>query len=72
VFVPSYTGNMARAVEGHRRFLGHRKTISPDRKQLVALYDKLDQGDLREGPELAILISEMHQKRYCAPDPFPS
>lgn len=34
MFVPSHSGNMARAVEGHRRFLGHRRTIAPDRFNL--------------------------------------
>ncbi|KAI3887648.1 hypothetical protein MKW92_045749, partial [Papaver armeniacum] len=31
VFIPSYFGNMAREVEGHRRFLGHIKIFSPER-----------------------------------------
>ncbi|KAH9565287.1 hypothetical protein CY35_04G070300 [Sphagnum magellanicum] len=67
VFVPSYSGHMARAVEGHRRYLGHRKTISPDRKELVVLFDKLDRGELEEGPELAELITEIHRRRQGSP-----
>ncbi|RWV90390.1 hypothetical protein BHE74_00047155 [Ensete ventricosum] len=67
VFVPSYTGNMARAVEGHRRFLGHRKTINPDRKGLVEVFDMIDRGELKEGVKLSSLVSEMHKHRQGAP-----
>ncbi|XP_008786553.2 O-fucosyltransferase 38 isoform X1 [Phoenix dactylifera] len=67
VFVPSYTGNMARAVEGHRRFLGHRKTISPDRRGLVELFDKIERGELKEGRKLSSLVTEMHKFRQGAP-----
>ncbi|GAV83255.1 O-FucT domain-containing protein [Cephalotus follicularis] len=67
VFIPSYSGNMARAVEGHRRFLGHRKTITPDRKALVRLFDKIELGSLKEGKNSSIRIIEMHKKRQGSP-----
>ncbi|XP_059624457.1 O-fucosyltransferase 38 isoform X2 [Cornus florida] len=67
VFIPSYSGNMARAVEGHRRFLGHRKTITPDRKGLVEIFDKLEIGLLKEGSSLSYLVMQLHKKRQGAP-----
>uniref|UniRef100_A0A6N2LQY4 O-fucosyltransferase family protein n=1 Tax=Salix viminalis TaxID=40686 RepID=A0A6N2LQY4_SALVM len=63
VFFPTYSGNMARAVEGHRRFLGHRRTISPDRKALVRLFDKIEQGKLKEGKYLSDHVIESHRNR---------
>ncbi|PWZ18098.1 Uncharacterized protein Zm00014a_040956 [Zea mays] len=67
VFIPSYSGNMARAVAGHRRFLGHRKTISPDRKALVRLFDKVASRLLEEGERLSQKIIDIHQKRQGSP-----
>ncbi|RID43955.1 hypothetical protein BRARA_I00785, partial [Brassica rapa] len=67
VFVPSHSGNMARAVEGHRRFLGHRRTITPDRKGLVKLFDKVERGQMKEGEKFSNLVKSMHQDRQGAP-----
>lgn len=33
------------------------------RKELVALFDKLDTGELTEGPELAESITNTHRRR---------
>ncbi|KAL0423791.1 UNVERIFIED_CONTAM: O-fucosyltransferase 38 [Sesamum radiatum] len=61
-----YGGNMARAVEGHRRFLGHRKTITPDRKGLVELFDKLE-ARLLEMSSFYSLVNQLHKNRFGAP-----
>ncbi|GMH24494.1 hypothetical protein Nepgr_026337 [Nepenthes gracilis] len=66
-FIPSYPGNMARAVEGHRRFLGHRKTITPDREGLIGVFDKLEMGQLQEGSSLSDIVKKMHKNRQGAP-----
>ncbi|KAK4490665.1 hypothetical protein RD792_001356 [Penstemon davidsonii] len=66
VFIPSHSGNMARTVEGHRRFLGHRKTITPDRKGLVELLDKMEAG-LLEASSLSRHVKQLHKNRRGSP-----
>ncbi|XP_060212292.1 rhamnogalacturonan I rhamnosyltransferase 1-like [Lycium barbarum] len=66
IFFPTYGGNMAHVVEGHRRYMGFQKTIKPNRKLLVKLIDKYRRGAL-SWQEFAILVKECHKNRVGNP-----
>ncbi|XP_016488745.1 rhamnogalacturonan I rhamnosyltransferase 1 [Nicotiana tabacum] len=66
IFVPTYDGNMAKVVEGHRRYLGYRKTILLDRKLLVDLIDQHNAGSLI-WDEFSNSVKEAHAERMGNP-----
>nr|KJB50624.1 hypothetical protein B456_008G179400 [Gossypium raimondii] len=65
-FIPTYYGNMAKVVEGHRRYLGFKRSILPDRKKLVELLDLHQNGTLPWN-DFALAVRQVHEKRMGQP-----
>ncbi|KAF7132579.1 hypothetical protein RHSIM_Rhsim09G0121500 [Rhododendron simsii] len=66
IFVPTIGGNMAKVVEGHRRFLGFKKTLLPDRQLLVNLIDKYNTGKLN-WEKFSLLVKDAHASHWGTP-----
>ncbi|KAI4314128.1 hypothetical protein L6164_027064 [Bauhinia variegata] len=65
-FIPTYDGNMAKVVEGHRRYSGFKKTILLDRKKLVELLDMHHNGTLSWN-EFADAVRQTQEKKMGQP-----
>ncbi|XP_020580964.1 uncharacterized protein At1g04910-like [Phalaenopsis equestris] len=66
IFIPTYDGNMAKVVEGHRRYLGFRKSIVLDRRKLVELLD-LHANKTLSWSEFSVNVQEIHKNRVGQP-----
>ncbi|CAA6670686.1 unnamed protein product [Spirodela intermedia] len=66
IFVPTYDGNMAKVVEGHRRHLGFKKTILLNRRLLVGLIDRYASGSL-SWEEFSSSVKAAHSSRMGMP-----
>ncbi|KAK9198209.1 hypothetical protein WN944_013393 [Citrus x changshan-huyou] len=64
VFVPSHGGNMGRAMQGHRAYVGHRKYIKPNKKAMFPFFEDSSISD----EEFGSIIRKIHSKSQGQPE----
>ncbi|KAK4350638.1 hypothetical protein RND71_029951 [Anisodus tanguticus] len=65
VFINSYGGNMGRALEGHRAYVGHRKYIKPNKRMLLPYFEDSSVGE----KEFKRIMKKLHIKSQGQPEP---
>ncbi|KAI3984316.1 hypothetical protein MKX01_011270 [Papaver californicum] len=64
VFMPSHGGNMGHAIQGHRAYAGHKKHITPNKRQMLPYFLN---SSLPE-PEFKRIIRELHRESLGQPE----
>ncbi|GMN56793.1 hypothetical protein TIFTF001_025901 [Ficus carica] len=64
VFVPSHGGNMGRALQGHRAYVGHRKFIKPNKRAMLPFFEDASISDA----EFSAIMRELHSKSQGQPE----
>ncbi|KAK1565776.1 hypothetical protein Q3G72_034742 [Acer saccharum] len=65
VFVPSHGGNMGRAMQGHRAYVGHRKHIRPNKRAMLPFFEDSSISDT----EFGSIMRKLHKKSQGQPEP---
>ncbi|EHA8589007.1 putative O-fucosyltransferase 37 [Cocos nucifera] len=67
VFMPSHGGNMARLIQGHRVYLGHKKSITPNKRAVFQLLKQAAAAEKSEG-EVRSMMKRVHAQRMGQPE----
>ncbi|XP_038685796.1 O-fucosyltransferase 37 [Tripterygium wilfordii] len=65
VFIPSHGGNMGRALQGHRAYVGHRKYIKPNKRFMIPFFEDSSLSDA----EFGRIVRKLHRKTQGQPFP---
>ncbi|KAL9243403.1 hypothetical protein vseg_017296 [Gypsophila vaccaria] len=65
VFIPSHGGNMARAMQGHRAYSGHRKYIKPNKRMMLPYFEDPSMSEA----EFGAIMKKLHEKSKGQPEP---